>query len=264
MTTFLSLINLLFFSFILIQLSYLFGGLDNISETNFTYADYARRGFAELVLVALVTIFITISTGKIIVRKADGHFPAIYKLLIILLSGNVMIMMVSAFKRLWMYEEVYGFTFLRILSHSFTILLGIIFLLIMLKVLSITFEKFFIFSIFFSFVVYLTFLNLLNPDKFILERNLERQEKTGKLDIKYIADTINSSEDHLPQVVDLINSDKLEQEEKCLLVNDLRINTGYLNRHNISWYEYNYARDQGIKSINKVDESLWAKCSTVR
>jgi len=38
-------INVLFFIFILVQLTYLFGGESNIFAQGFTYAEYARRGF---------------------------------------------------------------------------------------------------------------------------------------------------------------------------------------------------------------------------
>ena len=44
-------VNGLFFLFVLIQLPYLFGGQPDIVEGRFTYAEYVRRGFGELVVV---------------------------------------------------------------------------------------------------------------------------------------------------------------------------------------------------------------------
>ena len=41
-------IDLLFAVFVAIQFRYLFGGTTNINEFNYTYAEYARRGFGEL------------------------------------------------------------------------------------------------------------------------------------------------------------------------------------------------------------------------
>ncbi len=47
-------VNLLFLAFVILQFNYLFGGGQNISATGFTYAEYARRGFFELLAVALI------------------------------------------------------------------------------------------------------------------------------------------------------------------------------------------------------------------
>ena len=43
---------LLFSAFVIIQFQYLFFGQTNITLTGFTYSEYARRGFGELVAVA--------------------------------------------------------------------------------------------------------------------------------------------------------------------------------------------------------------------
>jgi hypothetical protein len=49
-------VNLLFIVFVAIQFWYLFGGQANISTTAYTYAEYARRGFNELVIVAVLSL----------------------------------------------------------------------------------------------------------------------------------------------------------------------------------------------------------------
>jgi hypothetical protein len=53
MTIVLGLMNLLFLSFVIVQIPYLFGGMELVQTTpDFKLAEYARRGFGELVLVA--------------------------------------------------------------------------------------------------------------------------------------------------------------------------------------------------------------------
>ncbi|MFZ6018198.1 MAG: DUF4153 domain-containing protein, partial [Chloroflexota bacterium] len=49
-------VNALFTFFVILQFRYLFGGQVNIHEAGFTYAEYARRGFGELVWVALISL----------------------------------------------------------------------------------------------------------------------------------------------------------------------------------------------------------------
>jgi lipoprotein signal peptidase len=53
----LGLMNLLFLSFVAIQIRYFFGGAQLVQQiTDLTYAEYARRGFFELVWVALLVL----------------------------------------------------------------------------------------------------------------------------------------------------------------------------------------------------------------
>jgi hypothetical protein len=54
----------LFAIFLVFQLAYLFGGVINISESSFTYAEYARKGFWELSIVHahLIHFAVKIST----------------------------------------------------------------------------------------------------------------------------------------------------------------------------------------------------------
>ena len=53
----LGLINLLFLSFVIIQVPYLFGGIELVQNTpDFKLAEYARRGFGELVAVTALVL----------------------------------------------------------------------------------------------------------------------------------------------------------------------------------------------------------------
>ena len=49
-------VDALFAAFMLIQGAYLFGGRDTLERTGMTFADYARRGFFELVTVACLAL----------------------------------------------------------------------------------------------------------------------------------------------------------------------------------------------------------------
>ena len=52
-TIVLGAVNLLFLLFVIIQFQYFFGGQTNIGVEGYTYAEYARKGFGELVAVAV-------------------------------------------------------------------------------------------------------------------------------------------------------------------------------------------------------------------
>jgi len=197
----LGMVNLLFFGFILVQLTYLFGGESNIVSQGFTYAEYARKGFFELIAVAIISFLLLLTTEKYIAKKDTDH-TLIFRILSTALIIQVILIMMSGFKRLLLYEEAYGFTTLRLYSHGFIILLAIIFVLLLYKIHKDKRENSFVLRAFVSVTVFLVVINIINPDKFIAERNIERFATTGKLDTHYLA---SLSDDAVPEMVKILN-----------------------------------------------------------
>ncbi len=194
-------VNALFFIFILVQLTYLFGGESNISTQGFTYAEYARRGFFELIAVAVISLFLLLTTEKYVIKKETEHALG-FKILSTVLIIQVVLIMASAFTRLSLYEEAYGFTTLRLYSHTFIILLAIIFCLLLYKIHKDKRENTFAFRVFLSLTLFLAVMNFLNPDAFIAQRNIERFASTGKLDIYYLS---RLSDDAIPDIIKVLN-----------------------------------------------------------
>lgn len=180
-------VNVLFLSFIVIQLAYLFGGESNIAQQGMTYAEYARRGFFELIAVALVSYLVLFAAEKYVERDVEAHSAA-FKLLSAALVLQVVVIMASAFLRLSLYEEAFGFTTLRLYSHAFIILLGAIFALLVYKIIVDHRDATFAFRSFLAVLVFAAGMNLFNPDAFIAEKNLDRYAETGKLDVIYLTD----------------------------------------------------------------------------
>ena len=61
----LSLLNLLFAAFVAVQLTVLFGGHDHVLRTSgLTYAEYARQGFFQLLVVALLTLAVVAGAAR--------------------------------------------------------------------------------------------------------------------------------------------------------------------------------------------------------
>ncbi len=61
----LAAVDVLFALFVAVQLRYFFGGEANITAAGYTYATYARRGFAELVFLALLTLGMILALGRL-------------------------------------------------------------------------------------------------------------------------------------------------------------------------------------------------------
>ena len=194
-------INILFSIFIIVQMTYLFGGESNISAQGFTYAEYARRGFFELIAVAVISLFLLLITEKYAIKKEAEHTLS-FKILSTALITQVILIMVSAFIRLSLYEEAYGFTTLRLYSHAFIILLAFIFCLLFYKIFQDDRESAFILRVLISIAFFLAFMNLLNPDAFIARRNIERFERIGKIDIDYLG---SLSDDAMPIIINVLD-----------------------------------------------------------
>ena len=92
----------------------------------------------------------------------------------------VLVILASAFQRMSLYESAYGFTSLRLYTHWFMLWMGVVFAL---KAAAIVLERgqIFAFGGFLSLVVALAGFNLLNPDAFIAEQNIQRYLATGAL-----------------------------------------------------------------------------------
>ncbi len=121
----LSLVDLMFAFFVGIQFWYFFGGQANITTSGFTYADYARRGFFELVVVAVISLVLYLGLATI-TRRETAFQQRIFTGLSVFLMLMVLVMLISAFERLLLYENAYGYTQLRMQTHIFMIWLGLL------------------------------------------------------------------------------------------------------------------------------------------
>ena len=238
-------VNVLFFVFMFIQLTYLFGGESNISALGFTYAEYARRGFFELITVAVVSLFLLLFTEKYIIKKETGHTIG-FKFLSTVLIVQVMLIMASAFTRLSLYEEAYGFTDQRFFSHAFIILLAVIFCLLLYKIYKNKKEKIFAFHIFISIILFLAVMNFLNPDAFIARRNIERFIVTGKLDARYLGRLSSDAIPNTIKILDISDEDLRNSFAHGLYWRAQDINSSYFSK----WQSLNISRMKAKKILD--------------
>lgn len=194
-------VNVLFLIFIIIQFAYLFGGQNNIQDAGFTYAQYARKGFFELIAVALFTQILLWVIHKKAVHKSLTHVIH-SKVFSVALIAQAIIIMLSALKRLGLYEQAYGFTGLRFFSHLFIFWLGVIFILLAYHFVSGQKERQFASLAFGTTLLFLLVANVLNPDAFIARQNIDRYRQTGKIDLYHLG---NLSADAVPQIATLLN-----------------------------------------------------------
>jgi len=213
-TTLLTLVDLLFLAFVWIQFTYLFGGQANITIEGYTYAEYARRGFFELLAVSVLALGLILTLHRLTRRATTWQEGAITALSSVMVL-SALVILASAFQRLLLYKDAFGYTQLRLYSHVFMVWLGITFLWFLI-VLWLQSDRFAL-GAFLSVIGFLITLNVLNPDAFIAEQNVARYQATGKLDIHYLT---TLSDDAVPTLVRV--KSQLASADRDILENHLR------------------------------------------
>lgn len=113
----LALLNALFLSFIVVQLRYLFGGSELVIATaGLTYAEYARKGFFELVTVAALLLPLLLAADWLLEGAPDKR---VFRLQAASLGAMLVVIMASALKRMMLYQGEYGLTELRLYTTAF-------------------------------------------------------------------------------------------------------------------------------------------------
>lgn len=244
-------INLLFLAFVLIQARYLFGGEANITAQGYTYAEYARQGFFELLAVSGITIVLVIVIDSI--TNHTTHKPYITALLVVLIALTGVIL-IAAWRRLNLYEDAYGFTRIRVMSKFFMVWLAILLGILLLAILRHQHTLFWLGGIG-VMIAYVLTLNVVNLDAYIAAHNIERFADTGKIDIIHL---VNLSDDAIPTIAPLLDSDTLTPSDK----NILRRNLGerlYLldeDRAERSWLSYHVGKDRAWQALDDYREAL--------
>ena len=102
-------VALLYCAFVVVQFQYFFGGQANISVQGYTYAEYARRGFGELMAVAIFSLLMLMGLGTVSRRETTLQ-QRLFSVLGVIILALVGVMLVSAYQRLGLYEMAYGFS----------------------------------------------------------------------------------------------------------------------------------------------------------
>lgn len=192
----------LFALFVAFQFAYLFRGSGQISVEGSTYAEYARQGFFQLLAVSTLTA-VMVWVAMLWLRPLTGQRRAMFRAVCTVMVALTAVILASALKRLGLYENAYGYTRLRLLSHVFTFWIAGVLLIVLAQVYSGRLELLPAGAVALGFVV-LFGLNLINPDGYIATHNLERDSASAKEGaIDYISWL---SADAVPPVVKRLDS----------------------------------------------------------
>jgi hypothetical protein len=233
-------VNLVYLLFSIVQSSYLYGGGNMTLPQGFTYAEYARRGFFELVVVTAINFGIVILFTQVCRPKTSVQ-DRLLKLLLSLTVVFTLNMLFSANFKLSLYESAYGFTYLRFFVHAFILL---IFLLMIFVLSGIWLRKVNIIKCCLAVsIAFFGMLNLISPDRIIAQRNIERFNDAKIIDLNYMA---SLSYDAVPYLAEFSKGQSMEAQEMRRM---LQKRNESLEGHPMRWYEFNLSRYRAGKIL---------------
>lgn len=215
----LGLMNLLFLSFVIVQVPYLFGGMELVQSTpDFKLAEYARRGFGELVAVSAF-LLPTLLIGHWLIRKDDALAGKIFRILAGTQIILLFVIMASAVQRLVLLTGNlgYGMTTVRLYPMILMIWLAIVFVWFGATVLRGA-RAYFAWGALWAAFIVLGATHILNPDAFIVKTNLSLMREGRPFDASYNS---RLSDDAMPVLLD--NFDQLSPDDQRIAVHSIEM-----------------------------------------
>jgi hypothetical protein len=244
-------VNALFLLFTMIQFRYLFGGEANISAAGYTYSEYARRGFGELVAVAFLSLGVIWLLG-LVVRRDSRNENRVFNALGGLMIGLLFVILASAFKRLLLYEQAYGFTSLRLYTHVAIVWMALLFSGFLVILIRKRLE-YFPFLTLLTAIGFSMTLNVMNVEAVIIRQNLNRAETSGELDVEYLSWL---SSDSIPALVDGVQTADFEQQEQVWAVLACHQYILEARIEGRSWQSFHLSDWLAIRALDRVQDTL--------
>ena len=229
-------LNIIYIVFDYIQIKSLM--LHHVSS-GFNYANYAREGFFELMIVSIINISIILISTKLENSKENKYINTMSVLMVFL----TLIIIISSFMRMNMYESAYGYTILRLFVYTILICESIMMIPTIMYIFNSNFnivKSYMIIAI----SIYLI-INYMNFDNIIAKRNINRYYNDGKIDVIYLQ---NNGSDNVKLLLDLYDNTKEDNIKKSLsnyfydLKSDLIID---------NVFEYNLSKEKALDLLSK-------------
>lgn len=226
MKVLITVLNIIYVVFDIVQIRSLF--LHNVAS-NINYAEYARSGFFELMVISVINLIIIL----LIKKSKKNSYNKIMGIIMVFLT---LIIIVSSFYRMNLYEQAYGYTLLRL--GVYTTLFTEVLLLIP-TIIYIIKDKFNVLNYYVIIITIIyTFINLFSVDRVIADRNIKRYKLKHDIDIDYLS---NYHADNIPQLLelkDILTEEELQDEL------DFYISDYLLSKEKDNLLEYNISRSK--------------------
>ena len=237
-----TILNGIYLVFCGIQIVFLFTRMG--STGGISYADYARQGYFQLVIVSLINLMLIVLPKSMGVK--EKKYTTVMKLLLVVFT---VIILLSSFYRMYLYEQEYGLTFLRV-AVFFAIATEL--LLMIPTTLYIMHKKVALFPSYVAIILVMYVLfNGINVDRMIAKTNIdlffEKGEQTEDIDLSYLL--YHTSIDSVKETERLLTSRNTEVREK---VKDYFVQVEKELQEENSIWEWNYNQKAVQKSLETI------------
>lgn len=238
----LTILNIFYLIFSIIQFTSLFSRM-NMSD--FDYATYARQGFFQLMMISFINI-VTIMIAKLN-KESTSNYTKVMSILTLIFT---MIILISAFFRMYLYEKAYGYTYLRLFVYY---ILATELLFILPIGLWIFGKKIDILKCTIGIVTIMyVILNFSNIESTIAKRNVDRyfeNQEENEIDLTYLLK--NADIDAISEIKRLLNAknQKVVRRVKEYLLEEKE----KLQETNKSWQETNLSEINAKKELMNIN-----------
>ena len=237
-----SVLNIIYIIFDVIQIKSLM--LHSVSS-NINYAEYARQGFFELMVVSIINIAIILISKKFETKdnKKDFNYINIMNVIMIFLT---IIIIVSSFLRMNLYESAYGYTTLRLLVYVTLMTETILMIPTVMYIFNsnVNIFKCYLYIILAAYVV----TNYMNIDYMVARRNVNRYYVNNRIDVEYLK---NGGYDNIPILLELYH-----KTDDAQIKDDLKDYFDYMHvrEENESIFEFNITRYRSHNMLDKEED----------
>ncbi|MBI3910990.1 MAG: DUF4173 domain-containing protein [Armatimonadetes bacterium] len=241
-------LNVLFLAFLLVQFRYFFGGAALVQATiGLTWAEYARRGFFELVTVAALVLPVLLLAHWLLRPERPAH-ERLFRMMAVALVGMLFLIMASALGRMRLYTQQFGLTELRLYTVAFMGWLAAVFFWFLATVLCGRRERF-AFGALIAGLVAIALLHGVNPDAVIVRANTRRLEAAPAFDAWYAASLSADAVPALVAALPQMNTADGQQVASLLL-------SRWSSPERADWRTWNWARAQAWRLMGANREAL--------
>lgn len=234
----------LFGLFVGIQIRYLFGGDAHVQITpHLTYAQYAQKGFFELVAVAVLVLPVLL-TADYLLSDRDTRSLRLFRVLAGIQTLLVFVVIASAGQRMQIYQVAYGLTELRFYIMAFIGWLATVFVWFGATVLTGRRSRFAVGGMATALTM-LALLHVINPDARIVNANVTRAHAGRHFDIGYVADL---SADAVPSLVAALPDLNSDQRDALLQLMDNRWAHSDMDWRTLNWSRF-HARNAARRAV---------------
>lgn len=169
----LTALNVVYILFCFIQIKALFLGKGDVSN----YSQYARKGFFQLMFVSFINLVV------ILLAKKCEKNKYVNSMCLLMIACTFIILLSSAY-RMFLYEDAYGYTRLRLLVYVALLTEAILLVPTIAYVID---KKINLPKVYLSIVIVMYVgINIANIDNIITKSNVDRYFEIGVFDVEYL------------------------------------------------------------------------------